>query len=427
VVHPVRLLVVGLSAAGAESLPAVLLARIAAAEMLVGGRRHLGYFPDFTGEKLVITSEVEGVIPLLQQALTARRQVVVLASGDPLCYGIGASLRRYFSAETLEIIPAPTAFQLAFAALAEPWADAALLSAHARPLPAVVRGVLAASKAAILTDSQHTPGVVAQALLEAGLPAASPCAICENLGSSTERVVRTVLKRVGEESYAPLNVFVVWREEAGRLGSREAEEIAPLPSCSPALLQSYPPGLPDEAFSTSAGQITKREVRLLTLAELALGPGEVMWDIGAGSGSVSIEAGRAQPSAHIYAVEKRPELYHHFQENLGRFPAPNIHPVLALAPAALSEWPAPQAVFIGGSDQKLTDLIQVAQQRLTPGGRLVINLTTLENLSLACAWLPQARVIQVQINRGVPILTLRRLEALNPVFIVTWHKKDKSG
>src|SRR6185503_4388406 len=163
-----RLLVVGISGGGAESLPLPLVARINAADLLVGGQRHLSYFPDFTGKKLIIAAEVDSVAQRLQQAAADGERAVVLASGDPLCYGIGATLRRYFPAEALEVIPAPTAFQLAFAALAEPWADAALLSAHARPLSTVVAGALAAPKAAILTDHQHTPTVIAQALLEAG-------------------------------------------------------------------------------------------------------------------------------------------------------------------------------------------------------------------------------------------------------------------
>jgi|GEM_PF-333632 len=421
-----RLLVVGLTG-GAGSLPPAVVARIAAADLLAGGQRHLSYFPNFAGEKLAIAADMEAIAQRLQQALAAGQQAVVLASGDPLCYGIGATLRRYFPAEALEIIPAPTAFQLAFAALAEPWAGAALLSAHARPLAAVVGGVLTAPKAAILTDpQQHTPAVVAEALLAAGLPPDTPCAICENLGSPAQRIVRTVLGRVSEEMYAPLNVLVVWntageqeakirmKDEGGRMKFPSSSFI-PHPS-------SFPPGLPDDAFSTSAGQMTKREIRLLALAELALGPGEVLWDIGAGSGAVSIEAARSQPEAAVYAVEKRAEMNQHFQENLRRFPAANIYWVEGIAPESTCDWPNPHAVFIGGSDKKLPEIIETARQRLHRGGRLVINLATLENLHTARACLPAARVTQVQISRGTSILDMLRFEALNPVFMVTWQK-----
>ncbi len=415
---PRRLLVIGLTAGGVESLPARLISRIVQADVLVGGRRHLDYFPHFEGKKLVVAADIDPVVQRLRQALIQDEQAVILASGDPLCYGIGATLRRYFPPETLEIIPAPTAFQLAFAALAEPWHDAALLSAHARPLPAVVAGVLAAPKAAILTDNQHTPAVVAQTLLAAGLSDNTCCAICENLGSAEQRVVRTELGRVDEESYAPLNVLVVWNKAEAQ------EKLLP---CAPAPLRPISPGLPDEAFSTSAGQITKREVRLLGLSELALQPGQVLWDIGAGSGAVSVEAGRSQPTAAVYAVEKRAEMCRHLQENLRRFPAENVHWLEGVAPEATHAWPDPHAVFIGGSDKRLAEIIQTVQQRLLPGGRLVINLATLENLHTAHSLLPQAQVIQVQINRGVPILEMLRFEALNPVFMVTWQKRGEEA
>jgi precorrin-6Y C5,15-methyltransferase (decarboxylating) len=402
--EPARILVIGLSAGGAASLPAALLARIRRAEVLVGGRRHLSYFPEFEGEQLTIGADLQAVAERLRQALANREQAVVLASGDPLCYGIGASLRRYFPPEALEIVPAPTAFQLAFAALAEPWHDAVLLSAHARPLTDVVAQTLKAGKVAILTDSNHTPAVIAGALLDAGLMPETRCAICENLGSAEQRIAQTELGQVGRESYAPLNVFVVWPEKRGS----DREKVAP--------------GLPDQTFSTSAGQITKREIRLLSLAELALQPGEIMWDIGAGSGAVGIEAARAQPGATIYAIEKRPDMGQHIRENLRRFPSPNFHLTEGVAPGDIRDWPEPDAVFIGGSGGRLEEIVEMARQRLRPQGRLVITLATVEHLYLVHRLLPEAQVTQVQINRGAPILDLLRFEALNPVFIIAWKK-----
>jgi precorrin-6Y C5,15-methyltransferase (decarboxylating) len=408
------ILVVGMSAGGAQSLPTPLRQRIAAADLLVGGARHLGYFPDGPRERLAITANIDPVVARLRQALELGQRAVVLASGDPLCYGIGATLRRFLPAEVLEIVPAPTAFQLAFAALAEPWHDAALLSAHARPLHETVPGVLAAPKAAILTDNQHTPAAIAQTLIEAGLPADTRCAVCENLGGPEQRIVHTSLTQAARSAFAPLNVLVVWRIDDPSLTEGQSA------ICN--LQSAIPPGLPDDAFSTSAGQITKREVRLLSLAELALAPGDVLWDIGAGCGSVAIEAARAQPAAHVLAVERRAAMVEHMRENLRRFPAPNLALIEGTAPEACQGWPDPHAVFVGGSGGHLAAIVALARLRLRPGGRLVINLATLDHLSETRQLLPDARVVQAQISRGVPIQGMLRLEALNPVFIVNWRK-----
>lgn len=206
-----RILVIGLTAAGKASLTAAQIDRVMSADLLVGGDRQLAYFPDFPKTKVSMSCGVGVAAERLQQARAAGEQAVVVASGDPLCFGIGTSLRRYFRPDELEFVPAPTAFQLAFAALAEPWDDAALLSAHNRPLDEVVRGVQQAPKAAILTDRQHTPAVIAKALLEAGLRASTTCAVCENLGGSDQLITHTTLAHAIRHQFAPLNVLIVWR------------------------------------------------------------------------------------------------------------------------------------------------------------------------------------------------------------------------
>ena len=400
------ILVVGMTDAGAAGLPSALYERIVQATLLVGGQRHLAAFPAYTGERLVIGATVQPALERLKLAWERGESAVVLASGDPLWYGIGVSLRRTLPPAALDIIPAPPSAQLACAALAEPWHDAALLSAHSRPLDTVIAHVLAAPKAAILTDQRNTPTRIAAALLEAGLPPTTRCAICEHLGGPAQRVVRTTLRDAADQTFAALNVFVVWNDYLAR--------YTPMP-----------PGLPDEAFSTIAGQITKREVRLLSLAELAIRSGDVLWDIGAGSGSVGIEAARACPTARVYAIERRERFIAHMRENLQRFPAPNLRVIHGEAPEACADCPDPHAIFVGGSGGRLAEIVSVAQQRLKPHGRLVLNLVTLEHVHQATALLPDARVVQAQINRGAPIQSLLRLEALNPVFIIAWQKENR--
>lgn len=206
-----KILVVGVTAGGAASLPESVRERVINAALLVGGQRQLDYFPNFAGEKLSMTCGIGAAAERLRTALESGAHAVVVASGDPLCYGIGSSLLRYFARDELEMIPAPTAFQLAFAALVEPWQDAALLSAHNRPLEEVVRGVQKATKAAIMTDNHQTPLVIARVLLASGLAPDTMCAVCENLGGPDQHVVRLTLAEVEHHAAAPLNVLVVWR------------------------------------------------------------------------------------------------------------------------------------------------------------------------------------------------------------------------
>jgi precorrin-6Y C5,15-methyltransferase (decarboxylating) len=184
-------------------------------------------------------------------------------------------------------------------------------------------------------------------------------------------------------------------------------------------------GLDDTAFSTTGGLLTHRELRLLALAELALQPGEVLWDIGAGSGAVGIEAAYGQHAATVYAVERRPVMLEHIHENLRRFPVPNLRVIAGSAPDACADLPDPHAVFVGGSGGHMDAILDTVQQRLHPGGRLVVALVTLENLQAARASLPDARVVQVQVSVGVPIVGLLRFEAHNPVFLVTWQRREE--
>ncbi len=207
-----KILVLGVTGAGAEDLPPARLEQVLQADLLVGGERQLAYFPQATGAQLSMRCGIGAAAERLRQAHDAGLRAVVLASGDPLCYGIGSSLRRYFAADELEFVPAPTAYQLAFAALGEPWQDAALLSAHNRPLDQVLAGIRQASKAAILTDNQQTPAVIARYLLEQGVDSATACAVCENLGQADQRIVQASLAQLAGQEFAPLNVLVIWRD-----------------------------------------------------------------------------------------------------------------------------------------------------------------------------------------------------------------------
>ncbi len=406
------ILIIGLPDAGPDMLPAQFIKRINQATLLVGGKRHLAHFPDAQGEQLAITANIAAIVARLRVAQSESGEAVVLASGDPLWFGIGATLRRYFEPEELDIRPSPSSAQLAFAALGEPWAGAALLSAHARPIEEVVQSCARVERAAILTDPTHTPAAIADALLKAGHAPSRPVAITENLGGSQQKVWRGTLATVGEQEVGRLNVFVLLPDKQ---------------TLQPRHVQNVPYFLPEDAFVYRASLITKQEIRTLSLA--ALQPARaIMWDIGAGSGSVGIEA--ALMGAQVWAIEKNEKDCAIIRQNVARFGVgESYHLTHGRAPAAFANWPAPNAIFIGGSGGALEEILRHAWQRLAVNGRLVINFVVIENLVQAMTTLrtlgitPEIR--QISVSRSKPILHLTRFEALHPVWIVSAIKKDR--
>ncbi len=387
--------VVGITDAGAASLTAEASAIVERAELLCGGERHLAFFPDHPGERFTIKANVDA---LVERLADERRTTVVLASGDPDCFGIGPLLRERLG-ERVTIVPNLSSAQLAFARLGIAWQDAVILSAHGRPLDAILPLALVAEKVAILTDGRNTPAVIARALLEAGDDARAD--VFEHLAGPRERHVSGTLWELVDESFAALNVLVLRRDRA----------------------RPWPLGLPDDAFAHRGGMITKAEVRAVSLAKLRLRERATVWDVGAGCGSVAIEASTLARRGAVYAVERDPAQRDYLHENRRRFGAGNVVIVEGMAPAALAELPDPDAVFIGGSGGELAAILTVAMARLRPDARIVANLATLEHLMAllqtagAAGW--PTEVVQVAAARGTEIAGGTRFAALNPVFIVT--------
>ena len=395
-----NVMVVGIGDNGADSLSRDALRRVEDAELLLGGERQLSFFANHPAEKLTIRDNLKEIAARLQNET---RRVVVLASGDPLFYGIAGYLATKIGRDRLEVLPNISSMQLAFARIKESWHDAALVSCHAKPVEDALDVIRDAKKVGIFTDNHNTPARIARELLKAGI-GGFVAHVCENLGGDDERISSWTLEELAERSFSPLNVLVLTkRAEAPPLQRRE-----------------WTIGIPEEAFyqrQPLKGLITKTEVRVLSLAKMRLRPGNVVWDVGAGSGSVSIEA--ALLGAKVWAIEKNKEDCEIIRRNIEKFDAPQVTVVHGVAPAALVDLPAPDAVFIGGSGGEMSEIIRLCRERLAPGGRLVINVATLENLGQA----PARDVTLVQISRTRPILDLHRFEALNPVFIACWEKE----
>jgi precorrin-6Y C5,15-methyltransferase (decarboxylating) len=394
-----KVVVVGIGDNGPDSLGREALRAVEGAQVLMGGARHLGFFASHPAEKLPIRDNLKEVVARLQ---SETRRVVVLASGDPLFYGIAGYLSNKIGRDRLEVLPNISSMQLAFARIKESWQDAVLVSCHAKPIEEAIDLVRDAKKVALFTDDENTPARIAKELQKAGI-GGFRAYVCENLGGEGERVSEADLPDLAGMTFGPLNVLVLIRKaEPGTLSRKD-----------------WTFGIPEEAFfqrQPLKGLITKTEVRVISLAKMRVRPGNVVWDVGAGSGSVSIEA--ALLGAKVWAVEKNKEDCDIIRKNVEKFGAKEVTVVHGVAPAALAGLPAPDAVFVGGSGGEMAEIVKLSQERLKPGGRLVLNVATIENL------VNLGEVTLVQVSRSRPILDLTRFEAQNPVFVISWEKEE---
>lgn len=379
---------------------------IAKADLLIGHQRHLDIFPDFSGEK----RELPGLPEVLEFLRSTEKRVVILASGDPNFFGIARFLLRNLPKERIEILPNVTSAQYAFAQIKEPWDDAIFVSVHGRGLKGTIDRIVAAEKAAVLTDEKNTPAVIAAELLARGAEGYVVW-LCESLGLADEKFTRTDVKGLLELPAAPLNIVIfikIWEPT----------------------LQQYPLlGIHDDEFAAVKKLITKQEVRAVTLAKLALQDDLIFWDIGAGSGSVSIEASNLLPNGKLFAVEKNPQALLHLRDNLKKFAARNVQLVEAYAPEGLEGLPDPDRVFIGGSGGNLEEIINFLDKRLKADGVIVLNAVTLDTLTKAVEFFEDhgylLEIVCINVARTRNLTEYRMFEAQNPVYIITAKKENE--
>lgn len=402
--------VVGIGDDGCAGLSARAAGAVAGARVLVGGERHLAFFPQFDGERIPLDRDLAGTLAQVAER-AAELPVCVLASGDPLFFGIGARIIDAVGAEHVEVIPHPSSVQWAFARAGLPWQDAALVSLHGRGLAGLAARLRLATKAAILTDARQAPAAIARHLLDHG-QAGWRAWICERLGGPEERVRALPLEEVpGLADVDPLNLLLLVRADPA---------WRPPPTL---------PNLPDKSFEQRIprrGLITKREVRLAALAALQLGRDAVVWDVGAGSGSVGIEAALLAAEGRVYAVERDADSAERCRRNARTHGADNLSVVAEAAPEALAALEPPDAVFVGGSGGHLAAIVPLAAARLRAGGRIVIAAVTLETLeearrALAATGFATDVTLHVPV-RGAPLAGRTRLDPLGPVFLVTGQR-----
>lgn len=359
-------------------------------------------------------SQIAAITPLTTalQTIAAhadRGDIAVLASGDPLFFGIGEILARQFGNERIIVHPAVSSMQLLFARLKIPWHDARFISLHGRKSGLQIADILAHPKVCLLTDGEHNPAVIASAILRHIAVSQRPCFslfVGEHLGGAGERISAGSLEEIADRQFAQPNTVVIlqdWAEETG----------------DPVF------GLGEQEIEHSRGLITKNEIRAAVIHALRLPAHGVFWDIGAGSGSISIESGRLAKGLRVFAVEQNGEQLKHIAGNRERFRAWNIEIVPGPAPTVLEELPAPDRVFIGGSGGRLAEIIASAGRSLRDGGRIVIS-AVLATTRDAAPELLYSQGLAVEITSlSVERQTYpdRQITGLNPISLIIGHKQ----
>lgn len=387
---------------------------LAGCVLVAHSRRQEPLLAGIAAERVAVTP-LAALYPALEQGLSKGR-VAVLASGDPLFFGIGRSLLAHFGPERLRIHPAVSAMQLACARFKIPWDDLSILSLHGRNGAAsgtAAARLLCHQRVLCFTDQLNSPDSLAQSLIQT----LERCGdsrrldgiriqVAENLGLPEERIISGSLAEIAATRFAPLNMMLL----------EQLETVDTFAATLPAF------GLVEHEIRHSRGLITKDEIRAASLHRLRLPRQGILWDIGGGSGSVSLEAARIAPELAIYTVEKKPEEQENIRHNIKTFGAYSIQLIAGEAPEILAKLPAPDRVFIGGSGggKRLEAILHTAAARLQPGGRIVVNAVLAETRATAVNTLS---ALDFQVTSST--LALVREQAgsapqhFNPITIVT--------
>jgi precorrin-6Y C5,15-methyltransferase (decarboxylating) len=405
-----RVHIVGIGEDGLAGLTMSARKLVEEAEILLGEPHALAMAPGTAQVRVALGTSLDEAVTHIQNA--PEKKTVVLASGDPLFYGVARYLCDKLGKDRFEVMPHVSAMQTAFARVKESWEEAFLTNLASHGVESVLEPIRSAEKVGLFTSEECPPAAVARMLLDQHIDYFTAY-VCENLGAPDERVTQGELAEIAAQHFAPLNVMILVRKP--HVPDRPSESIG---------RRLF--GNPDEMFLQSKpkrGLLTPAELRTIAISELDLGPASVVWDIGAGSGSVAIEAAQIAAQGAVYAIEMDPEDHQLMIENAKRFGVANLVPVLGRAPEAWSELPDPDAVFVGGSGRGISRLVDAAYQRLRTGGRLVATMGSIDNLvdthRLLYGYSSDVKVWMVTIARGNYQLERIRFQSLNPTFLIS--------
>ncbi len=409
-----RLVIVGIGDDGMAGLTEAARRVVHEADVVLGAASTLRLLDQSPGRRVTLEPEMPEALRQVREALGARSPVLV-SGGDPLFYGVARYLCDRLGKDQFEVIPHVSSMQLAFARVKESWDDAYLTSLAGRPFEAIVDRVRTAEKVGLFSSDDHPPSRIFRELLDRGIDYFKAY-VCENLGSPDERVTQGELQDLAGLDFDPLNVLILIRKPNRPDRSKGSGRYRLF-------------GNPDYLFAQSQpkrGLITQAEVRSIALAQLDIRASSVVWDIGAGSGSVAIEAAQLASQGMVYAVEPEAGDLALIQANAEAFGVPNVRPVAGRAPEILATLPDPDAVFVGGTGRQIDAVLVAVFDRLGPGGRLAVNVATIDGLATAQRTLKalagEVQIWNVAVNRGIEQMDRVRFEAVNPTFLLAVTK-----
>ncbi|WED28715.1 precorrin-6y C5,15-methyltransferase (decarboxylating) subunit CbiE [Vibrio sp. DW001] len=406
----VSITVVGVPEDGCLSLSSRAVSAVSSARIVAGHPRHLTWFPQYIGEFIDMTKGFSAWLNLVIDE-SEEGGVVVLASGDPLFYGIGNRLVKKLGADEVRFIASLSSPQLAFSRLGLSWNDARFYSCHGRSLNGLTCQLQQGDLFALLTDGSHTPQVIAQHMA-AFNESHWDLTVCEDLGSSEENIHFSSVDELihCDRQFSSLNILVAQRGSMLRWGGQG--QFAS-----------------DESFSKRMpknGLITKQAVRNLVVTSLRIRPDDTVWDIGSGSGSVAIEAGKLAWKGQVFAVECNDLCFSAIKDNKQEHATDNVTLICEKAPSSMNSLPNPDAIFIGGTRGEIDAILSLAWQRLNPNGRLIASAVTIDTVSEVYQWAKENQLTLstqiINISQTQPLAHYQRYQAENPIHLFSITK-----
>ena len=413
-----KLVILGIGDDGLAGLTESARRLLTEADPILGAPATLRLLDAVAARKVPLEADMPAALRQVRGALSAPRPVLV-SSGDPLFYGVARYLCDRLGKDQFEVLPHVSSMQLAFARVKESWEDAYLTSLSGRPIEVILDRIRIAEKVGLFSSDDQPPGKLAQALLDRGIDYFRAY-VCENLGSPDERVTQAELADLAGMDFDPLNVLILIRKPNRPDRASRASRYRLFGNADDAFAQTLP----------KRGLITQSEVRAIALAQLDIRPDSVVWDIGAGSGAVAIEAAQLANQGTVYAIEPEPADVALIQANAETFGASNVRPVAGRAPEVLAGLPDPDAVFVGGTGRQVVLVLSTAYARLVPGGRMAVNVATIDGLATAHETLKklagEVQLWNVLIARGIEQLDRVRFESIHPTYLLAVTKTTEA-